>query len=147
MSTRFTRQQKAFLDHFSQNCNITAAAERAGVCRKTTYNWRKADPAFLEAYLEAEAEGWDRLEHAARQEAMPHDVEIEEMGIVTDRLGNPVMDLSTGLPRMLVTKRIKKRECNPILMMFLLKSHDPARYRERYDVQHSGPGVGQSRWN
>ena len=99
------------------------------------------NPEFEVAYLEAAAEGWDRLEHAARQEAMPHDTVVEEMGIVTDRRGNAILD-QDGNPRMLVTRRTKKRECNPTLMMFLLKSHDPARYRDRYDVEMSGKGGG-----
>lgn len=136
-SAQSRQPQKRFLDHFRRHCNVTAAAEATGVARSTIYKWRRT-PAFEKSFRDAESEAWDRLLHAAREEAMPHDVVIEEEGILTDRRGNPVIDLDTGRPRYVVTKRIKKREMNPTLAMFLLKSHDPARYRERFDLTHNG---------
>ena len=134
-----TEQLKtAFLDAFRQGGTVIAACEKAGVSRSTVYNWRKIDPDFEVAFLEAEAENTEHLEQVAEELARPHDVETEEYGIVTDRRGNPVIDLETGLPRMLVTKRSKQRKYDTTLLIFLLKGRLPMKYRERFDLAHSG---------
>lgn len=133
-------RQDAFLEHFRYHCNVIASAEATGVGRQTVYDWRNSDPQFETAFLAAEAEAWERLEHVVRQEAMPHDVEeiTEEVQRVR---GKPKLG-GDGKPVMVMTKRVRKREMNPTLAMFLLKSHNPERYRERYDVEMSGKGGG-----
>ncbi len=129
--------KKAVIDHFRQHCNVTAAAEHAGVGRRTVYGWRKQDEKFEAEFVEAEAEAWDRLEHAVRQDAMPHDVVKVKEEILRDRCGYALLD-NDGNPRMVVVERVRTREMNPTLAMFLMKAHDPQRYRERFDINHSG---------
>jgi transposase len=63
---RFSLARKeTFLDHFAATCDATAAAELAGVARSTPIRHRRRDPAFREAWDEALAQGYARLEAEA----------------------------------------------------------------------------------
>lgn len=64
------RARATFIEVLRQSCNVSAAARAAGVDRKTPYNWRDADPAFAEAWKQAEDEAVDGLEQAAWDRAV-----------------------------------------------------------------------------
>lgn len=67
---RTNRAREMFLDELRKTCNVSHAARAAGVGRRTVYQWRDADPAFAEAWADAEEEAVDALELAARERAM-----------------------------------------------------------------------------
>ena len=58
-------RKEAFLDHFGATCDATVAAEVAGVARTTPLRHRRRDPDFREAWDEALAQGYARLEAEA----------------------------------------------------------------------------------
>lgn len=55
-------KRAAFLDHFSVNCNVVAAAAAAGVSTDLIYHWRRAEPAFAAQWAEALALGYQMIE-------------------------------------------------------------------------------------
>ena len=73
-STHSTSQkgQKA-LAALRQGLSIAAACRRAGIDRKTYYNWRKADPDFADAADAAIENGTDALEDALFRRAKKDD--------------------------------------------------------------------------
>lgn len=62
--------QPKFLAALADTCNVTAAAQAAGVSRDTVYDHRKANAAFAAAWEDAIEQAVEALEHAARQRAM-----------------------------------------------------------------------------
>lgn len=61
--TGFCRKRKAqFLAHFAATANAAAAARVAGVSKSTVYQHRRTDPQFHEAWNEALAQGYARVE-------------------------------------------------------------------------------------
>lgn len=109
--------REKFLKAFAKTGNVSAAAEAAQVSRRTPYKWAEEDPAFKEAWDEAEAEAIDRLERAAWERA----VEGWDEGHVNNR-----------------GELYSVRKYSDQLMVLLLKAHRPERYRER--LEHTGPG-------
>jgi hypothetical protein len=63
------RARERFIDELRASCNVSAAARAAGIPRRTAYNWRASDPAFAEAWEDAEEEAADDLEQVARDRA------------------------------------------------------------------------------
>jgi hypothetical protein len=61
---------RRFLDHLRRCGNVSLAAEKSGVCRRTVYNHRDGDRRFAEAMVDALNEATDRLEARARKRAM-----------------------------------------------------------------------------
>jgi hypothetical protein len=64
-----TKGERAFLAELTATANVAAAARAAGVSSTAAYNRRRRWPAFAEAWREALAEGYVRIEtlliHAA----------------------------------------------------------------------------------
>src|SRR3546814_11540216 len=56
--------RRTFLDALAATCNVTLAARAAGFPVRTCYRWRHQPAAFAEAWQEALAIGYDRLETA-----------------------------------------------------------------------------------
>lgn len=114
-------KKRAFLAAYAISGNVTDAAERAGIERKTHYRWLSKDSAYAEAFKDAEEEAADRLEAEARRRA-------------TQGVDEPVF--------------YKGYECGTItrysdaLLMFLLKGARPEKYKERVANEHSGPDGG-----
>ncbi len=46
-------RRQVFLEWFAATCNVSLAAEKAGVCRQTVSKHRLADPEFAAAYIKA----------------------------------------------------------------------------------------------
>lgn len=55
-------RRETFLSHFAANCNVTAAANAAGVPVSTLYRWRRDDADFAEEWGQALAMGYQLLE-------------------------------------------------------------------------------------
>ena len=55
-------KQMVFLDHFAATCNVTLAAEAAGVDMSTVYRLRRRDEAFRGAWRLAQEQGYAALE-------------------------------------------------------------------------------------
>ena len=109
----------AFLRALSAIPNVTAAAETAGIARQTAYDARKAHEDFAGAWEGALEEGVDRMELEAHRRAVK--------GVARGVYHNG--------------ERIaKEKHYSDTLMIFLLKAHRPARFRDnrRVDVNMSG---------
>lgn len=105
--------KKAFLDAFSQTGIVLAAAEAAGVPRRNVYYWLEHDERFALAFRQAEEDSTQRLEREAWRRAADG---VEKLSAS----GRPYTDYSDTL------------------LIFLLKARRPERYRDRYEVRHSG---------
>lgn len=119
----FTEALKdVFLDTLRETCNVTLAAQAAGVSSSCAYRHRKEDVLFAERWDEALAEGIDLLEHKAHERAFNGVLEPvfwqgAEVGYV--------------------------KKYSDALTMFLLKAHRPDKYRERSQVDQNVSGVTQ----
>ncbi len=132
------RVKKRFLDHFCQTGNVTASAELAGCGRRSVYDWLESDAGFAADFREAEKEATERLEQEAWRRATGYDVEDVTEEVLRYRSGAAILN-DDGEPKMAVTKRLKRREYSPTLLIFLLKARDPRKYRERVDLTHANP--------
>lgn len=107
----------AFLHVLSETCNVGKAAGAIGVSRMTVYRWREDDPEFAAAWDAAKRVGVTALEDEAHRRAF-------------DGVDEPVF--------------YKGDECGSVrkysdtLAIFLLKAHDPDKYRENSKVELSG---------
>jgi hypothetical protein len=108
-----------FLSVLASTANVTEASLRAGVDRSTPYARRQDDQEFAAAWKQAIAMGVDALELEARRRAM-HGVErpVFHQGVVCGRI----------------------REFSDTLMIFLLKSHRPGKFRDNVRHEHMGKG-------
>jgi hypothetical protein len=81
-----------WLDAFRKTGTIFAACNIVAVARRTIQEWRKTDPEFEAAFIEAETETTERVETSALQRAIHGDREpVIRNGIVqTDTAGNPL---------------------------------------------------------
>ena len=74
-STNFPKvshlKKRAFLAAFSRSGSLSQAAKRAGVDRRTHYNWLKSDQLYAVAFHEAVHEAGDALEDKLNE--MAHD--------------------------------------------------------------------------
>lgn len=115
--------KKRFLDRFRKVGNVSQAAK--GLCgRRTVYDWKHDDPAFLSDFEDAEIDATESLEREARRRAIGF--KAVKRTYRRDGTGELV----------LVAEEIEHR-CSDVLLIFLLKSLKPEKYRERYDVnQH-----------
>ena len=58
----YARQKAAFLEHLATTSHVANSAQAAGIPDSTLYNWRKNDPEFCGAWMEALAAGYELLE-------------------------------------------------------------------------------------
>jgi hypothetical protein len=133
---RSARHKKAaFLSAFAETCNISAACKAAEMPRSLFYRWSK-DPAFDAEFDEAKERAVEAMELEARRRAMHGlvKVKIHEGGVVlvpVDKHGNVVAPDSKEKVGM---APLIEREYSDTLMIFLLKSHKPETYRERFEI-------------
>lgn len=119
---KFTPEKKQrFLAHLRETGNVTLSARAIGLPNRTIYDHRQSDEAFKAAWDEAIEEAVDALEEEARRRAFA--------GVTRKKfhLGKPVKDPLTG-------KQYVEQEYSDVLLIFLLKAHRPAKYRERYEL-------------
>ena len=107
-AARRPRKQDLFLVALTDTVNVTLACRRAGIPRRTVYDWRDADEAFARQWDEALDEGIDLLEaelHRRAFEGVERPVYYKGEQVGTWRFYSDA------------------------LAMFLLKAHRPERYR------------------
>lgn len=128
---RRVRRKRLFLKLFAELGTVTGAAGQAGVRPETVRAWRESDPEFARQYEEAAQLAADRLEEEARRRAVE--------GVLRKRFtrtGRPVIDPDTG-------KQYVEAEYSDSLLMFLLKARNPARFRDRVQLQHADADGGK----
>ena len=107
-AARRPRKQALFLAALTDTVNVTLACRRAGIPRRTAYDWRDADEAFARQWDEALDEGIDLLEaelHRRAFEGVERPVYYKGEQVGTWRFYSDA------------------------LAMFLLRAHRPERYR------------------
>lgn len=144
---QLAQSRERFLTHFRVHANISWACRVSGLPRRSLYNWLKDtcdEPGaaeFRAAFADAELEATDKLEELAWKRAMGYPVVRIKTEILRRRDGSAVLD-ADGQPVRIETERVTTREYNTTILMRLLAARAPDKYRERSDVQHSGPGGG-----
>jgi len=105
---RRPRWKTVFLEPLVDTVNVTLACRRAGIARRTAYDWREANAGFSRKWDDAIDEGVDLLEaelHKRAFEGVERPVYYKEEQVGTWRFYSDA------------------------LAMFLLKAHRPERYR------------------
>ncbi|WP_137924641.1 terminase [Cupriavidus sp. 2SB] len=143
----------AFCAALSETCNVGKACKAVDISRWTAYHWRSEMPDFAAAWDAAMKVGVTALEDEAHRRAFEGtDKPLTHQGRFTylfrevkDADGNPVIDEATGAPKMEPVldeqgnhKVAAVREYSDTLAIFLLKAHDPDKYRENSKVELSG---------
>ncbi len=115
---RHTSNTKAaIIRNFANVGRVDEACRLAGVNRETHYRWIKTDPKYRADFELAKEQAMDTLEDEVFLRAR-------------DGVWTPVFHQGVAVAHV--------REHSDTLAMFLLKAHRPAKFRDRYDVQHSG---------
>ena len=109
--------QERFLAALASTGNVTVAAAKAKVGRRTVYDERVRDPLFAQAWDEAVEVSVELLEAEARRRAYD---------------GTPEPQFYQG------KKCGTVRRYSDTLLIFLLKAHRPARYRDNARVELAG---------
>lgn len=111
------RARETFLAVLAETCNVSDAARKAGIGRRTAYEWKAADEAFAAAWREAEEEAADKLEREAWRRAVEGvDKPVTFQGAITATY----------------------KEYSDRMLEILLKGHRPEKYTERVKNEHSG---------
>jgi transposase-like protein len=114
---RTEEKRAAFLAVLAKGYSVTAAVEAAGLARSTVYAWRESDPAFAQAWEEAEESGTDRLEDVAYQRA-------------TDGVLEPVYQGGRLVGEV--------RKVSDTLAIFLLKGRRPWKFKDSFKAEVTG---------
>lgn len=112
---------KGFLDALTKNGVVAYACKIVGVGRTTVYRFREEDPDFAAA--------WD----AAIEQALD-DMEVEAWRRAVRGVRKPVFYQGSKVGTI--------KEYSDTLLIFLLKGGRPEKFRDRYQMEHSGPGNG-----
>lgn len=78
-------RKRRFLIHYAQCGNVSKAARKVGVARKTHYSWYEKDPVYQEQFQYADEIATDRLEEEATRRA------VEGVGKLKFYKGAPIM--------------------------------------------------------
>jgi hypothetical protein len=116
---RMQRAKEIFLTALAECGNVTYAASRAGIPRRTVYALRKKDEEFAKAWRESADIGVRILEDEACRRAMegvetPVFYQGKEVGVV--------------------------RKYSDTLLMALLKAHRPEKYADKYRIEQDHDG-------
>lgn len=151
-SNRTPERASAFCAALAETCNVGKACAAIGMGRTTAYDWRESDPTFAAMWDRAMKVGVTSLEDEAHRrgfEGVPEPVVHQgqfthEWEAARDELGDVIRD-EQGAPKMVpmldtqgrpVPKTIRKY--SDTLAIFLLKAHNPDKYRENSKVELSG---------
>ncbi len=112
---KFTPEKaEAFFAALAETANVSKACAAIAVSRRTAYNWRESDPVF--------AAGWDRAMKAAVL-----GLEDEAHRRAFEGVDKPVFYQGDECGTI--------REYSDTLAIFLLKAHNPEKYRENSKVE------------
>lgn len=123
-------KKRAFLAAYCVTGNLSASAQAAGCHRTSHYDWMESDEAYRAAFEAAHEVALDLLEQEARRRAVVGVAEPYVHG------GKVVMDPEHP------DQPLIKRTYSDTLLMFLLNGGRPDKFRNRYNVEHSGPDGG-----
>jgi hypothetical protein len=116
-------QQRAFLSAYAELGTVKRAAKVAGISRETHYEWKRSQPAYAQAFLEARAMAGGALEDEAVKRARYGVSDyVLFMGQVVEYNGRP----------------LKKRRYSDPLLLRLLTSHLPDLYSDKREIVQSG---------
>lgn len=110
-------RRAVFLKTLTETLNVSGSARAAGVCKRTVYNAREADPEFAQAWDAALDEGLDNAEESVNRRAF--------IGVL-----KPVYQQGQMVGKI--------REYSDGLAQFMLKAHRPEKYREKTALELTG---------
>jgi len=110
-------KRAAFLSVLAECCNVGRACAAVGITRVCAYEWRSKDPAFTKAWEQALQIGLSALEDEAHRRAF-------------EGVDDPVFHQGEQCAT------IKKY--SDTLAIFLLKAHNPDKYRDNAKLELSG---------
>lgn len=143
----------AFCAALAETCNVGKACAAVGVSRQCAYGWREEDPVFAAAWDRAKRVGVTALEDEAGRRAFEGVNEpLVHLGqfsyLYESRKGDDgkdILDPNTGQPKMFPVlnpdgspKVATMKKYSDTLAIFLLKAHDPDKYRENSRVELAG---------
>lgn len=149
-SNRTPEKAVAFCAALAETCNIGKACKAVGMGRTTAYEWRDSDEAFAEMWDKAMKVGVSVLEDEATRRAhegvdkpVVHKGEftyLRDFAAIDPKTGEryepdeaPIKLDAAGNPCIATVK-----EYSDTLMIFLLKAHDPEKYRENSKIELAG---------
>lgn len=139
-------QQEAFLIAFGLLGNVTEAADKARIGRRTHYDWLDADSEYAAAFKQAKEDYCDQIRAEIRRrvfEGIPEPVIYQgqvQFDVCRDKDTGEILYNDDGIP--IVSDRplvVYKKDSQ--ILMFEAKKHIPE-YRERFEHEHTGPGGG-----
>jgi len=141
-----------FIAVLSECCQVGKACAAVGISRATAYRWREDDQDFADAWDKAMKIGVSALEDEAHRRAFDGvDDPLTYQGRFTylyrtlrDAEGNPIRD-EQGMPVQEPVlddagnhKIAAVRKYSDTLAIFLLKAHNPEKYRENSKIELAG---------
>lgn len=117
-------RQAAFLEAYQETLEVSKAAEVAGIHRQRHYEWLR-EPDYAEQFAQAQQIGGATLEDEAVRRGR------DGVRRYLWHQGQPIIDPETG-------EQAYRLEHSDALLIFLLKSIDPEKYRDRFDVRQQG---------
>lgn len=114
------QKQESFIEAFCALANVTKAAAKARVGRRTVYDWLANDPEFKKAYTAAEPVALGVLEDEATRRAV-------------EGVNKPIYYKGDQVGTM--------KEYSDTLMIVLLKARAPEKYKERTQIDAKNTNV------
>lgn len=115
-------KQRAWLIAYARLGSYCRASVASGVGLTTSHDWRRGQPAFAAALIEAREWFTEEMEFEADRRAR------DGVRRLKFHLGEPIIDPATGEPYV-------EHEYSDNLLMFRLKALRPEVYRERHEVK------------
>jgi len=109
--------RRRFIDRLANTANVSVACAHSRMSRGFAYKWREEDSDF--------AEDWNKALNMGLAAAEDELVRRAVAGV-----REPVYYQGARIGTM--------KRYSDILLMFLLKAHNPEKYRERAEITHSG---------
>lgn len=113
---------ESFLRALSETANVKQACEASGIARQTAYETRARYKAFRSA--------WEKAEQCATKTVL----EPEAVRRAVEGVQKPIYYKGKRVGRV--------REYSDTLLIFLLKAHDPERYKDRSAHELTGKDGG-----
>lgn len=111
------KKMQKFTEVLRSTGNVSGAARAIGIGRGTAYRWRTVSPEFAGMWDEAIDEAVDTLEAEAWKRA-------------TEGTSKPIYQNGKLVGHV--------QQYSDTLLIFLLKGHNPERYKDRAQVEHMG---------
>lgn len=142
----------AFCAVLAETCNVSKACAAVDICRMTAYTWREEMPEFKAAWERAMKAGVMGLEDEVHRRAfegidkpLTHQGQFSYLYETRTKNGKVIVDSKTHLPVQFPVLDVNGRhivasvkEYSDTLAIFLLKSHDPEKYRDNSRVEMAG---------